>query len=92
MSGATVWDEVLRVVGASMDAEEFRRWFSATSYASDSGDHITVWVPSEAIRRHLETHFDDEIRNALTALDRADTYVRFVVSGYGDEDEEDDDS
>ena len=88
MSGKTVWDEVLQEIAAGLEAEEFRRWFSPTSYASDSGDQITVWVPSEAIRRHLHTHFDDEIRSALTAIGRADTIVRLVVAGFGDEDEE----
>jgi chromosomal replication initiation ATPase DnaA len=92
MAGTTVWDEVLRVVAADLDAEEFRRWFSATSYASDSGDQITVWVPSAAIGRHLETHYDDEIRTALTALGRPDTLIRFVNAGFGDEDEDDEDS
>jgi hypothetical protein len=68
--------------------EEFRRWFGATSYASDSGDQITVWVPTEGIRRTMR-QFHDVIDRALAAIDREDTQVRFVVSGTGDEDQED---
>jgi hypothetical protein len=68
--------------------EEFRRWFGATSYASDSGDSITVWVPTEGIRRTM-AQFLDPIDRALAEIDRADTHVRFVVSGTGDEDDED---
>ena len=32
-------------------------------------------------------HFHDTIDRALAAIDRSDTHVRFVVSGTGDEDE-----
>jgi hypothetical protein len=72
-----------------MDPEDFRRWFGTTAYASDSGDQISVWVSSEAIRRHVVSHFQRYIDDALEALDRADTHVRFIVAGTAeDEDEE----
>ena len=47
-----------------------------------------MWVPTESIRRHISGHFENEIDHALAALGRANTYVRLVVSG-GDEDEDD---
>lgn len=71
--------------------EEFRRWFGATAYASDSGDQITVWVPTESVRRHIASHYDNAIDRALAALGRNDTHVRLVVSGVDEEDEEDED-
>jgi chromosomal replication initiation ATPase DnaA len=89
MSHETVWDEVLTHLRAGLDPEEFRRWFGDTGYASDVGDQITVWVPSEAIRRHLATHFNNDIHEALKVMGRTETLVRFVVAGYEDEDEED---
>ena len=82
-----MWDRVLAQVRLAMPAEDFHRWFGATAYASDSGDQITVWVPSEAIRRHLTTHYYDDVRRAMKAIDRADTHVRFLVGGT-DEDED----
>jgi chromosomal replication initiation ATPase DnaA len=69
--------------------EDFRRWFGATAYASDSGDQITVWVPTESVRRHIIAHFQDRVDRALAAIDRAGTQTRFVVSGMGDEDDHD---
>jgi chromosomal replication initiation ATPase DnaA len=84
----TVWDQVLEVLQADMPEEDFRRWFGTTAYASDSGDQITVWVSSEAIRRHLVAHYEDRIDDAIAALGRAHTHVRMVVAGYEDEDEE----
>jgi chromosomal replication initiation ATPase DnaA len=84
----TIWDEILQQLRAGMPDEDFRRWFGATTYASDSGDQITVWVPTEAVRRHINTYYHDKIESLLTTMDRADTHLRFVVSG-GEQDEDD---
>jgi chromosomal replication initiation ATPase DnaA len=91
MPHATVWDEVLTHMREALDSEEFRRWFGATSYASDVGDQISVWVPSEAIRRHLTSHFDTEIHQALKEMGRGTTVVRFIVAGWDDEEDDEDD-
>ena len=71
-----------------MAEEDFRRWFANTAYASDSGDQITVWVTSDAARRHIELHYADTLRRALGRIGRSDTVIRFVVAGYGDEEDE----
>lgn len=83
------WEAVLALIRLRMDDEDFRRWFGTTVYASDSGDQISVWVPTEAIRRHVVIQLHHHIDAALAALDRKDTTVRFIVTGVG-EDEEDD--
>jgi len=83
----TIWDEILETMRARMPEEDFRRWFGATAYASDSGDQITVWVPSEAIRRHVDSNYMEAIARALAAQGRAYAHVRLVVSGFEDEDE-----
>ena len=75
-------------LGQKMPDEDFRRWFGATAYASDSGDQITVWVPTEPVRRHIALHYEDAIDRALTALGREHTHVRLVVSGTDEDDEE----
>jgi chromosomal replication initiation ATPase DnaA len=80
------WAAVLAELRAEMADEDFRRWFGPTAYASDSGDQITVWVPSESIRRHIQIHFKGMLDRALEAIGRADTNVRLVVAGM-DEDE-----
>jgi hypothetical protein len=53
----------------------------------DAGDQITVWVPSEAVRRHIAIHYQDDLERSLAALGRHNTHLRFVVAGV-DEDEE----
>lgn len=85
----TIWDELLATMRGRIPAEDFRRWFNETAYASDSGDQITVWVPTESIRRHIAAHYQEDIDRALAKLDRSNTQVRFVVTGVEDEDEED---
>ena len=84
----TVWDEILARLRPTMAEEDFRRWFGATAYASDAGHQITVWVPSEAIRRHLVLHYEDQVRDVLRDMDRPDTQIRFLVGGT-EEDEDD---
>jgi hypothetical protein len=83
-----VWEGVLTRLRAELDPEDFRRWFSQTVYASDSGDQVTVWVHSEPDRRHIVLNYQAQLDRALAALGRADTDIRFVVAGYGDEDDD----
>jgi len=73
------WERVLAEIQRELDSEDFRRWFSSSSYAGDSGDQITVWI---------ETHYQDTLDRALVALNRTNTLIRFVVAGFGDEDDE----
>jgi len=82
------WNEITAQLREEMSDEDFRRWFGPTAYASDSGDQITVWVPSESLRRHVQLNFGGAIDRALAAIGRADAQVRFLVAGV-DEDEED---
>jgi chromosomal replication initiation ATPase DnaA len=84
----TIWDQVLETLRSKMPDEDFRRWFGNTAYASDSGDQVTVWVSTEAIRRHIAAHYSDQIDRAMSALGRTNTHVRMVVAGEDEEDEE----
>jgi chromosomal replication initiation ATPase DnaA len=70
--------------------DELRRWFGESTQAGDTGDQVTVWVPSEPVRRHILTHYQDLIYRALEYLDRQNVEIRFVATG-ADEDEDDPD-
>jgi len=83
------WTQILEKMRAKIPEEDFRRWFGATAYASDSGDQLTVWVPSEAIRRHISAHYENALQRELVAAGRGYTHLRLVVSGFDEEDEED---
>ena len=81
------WERILVALRDLIDEESYRRWFATTSYASDSGDQISVWVLSEPARRHILVHYQDLIDDILITLNRADTHVRFIVSGMDEDDE-----
>jgi chromosomal replication initiation ATPase DnaA len=81
------WDQILERLRAGMPEEDFRRWFGAAAYASDSYDQITIWVPSESIRRHIVNIYGDDVRRAAHAIGRGTTHVRFVVGGTDEDDD-----
>lgn len=83
-----VWDEILERLRERVDEEEFRRWFADTAYASDSGDQIAVWVPSQSAARHMTVHYQSIIDAALVDMDRPEVQVRFMATGIGEEDED----
>jgi chromosomal replication initiation ATPase DnaA len=87
MSEDNTWSEVLQQLRTTLDPDEYRRWLSASSQAGDSGDQISVWVPSAAEARHISLHYLDHILRALARLGRENVAVRFLAAGY-DEDEE----
>lgn len=83
-----IWVAVLERLRFAIDPDEYRRWFLASSQASDSGDQITIWVPAVADVRHISLHYLDRIYRELAQLERTHVTVRFVATGY-DEDEDD---
>jgi len=88
MSG-TAWAQILVKLRGTIDPDEYRRWLSASSQASDSGDQLTIWVPTSAEARHITVNYLDRIDRALEEMDRLNVTVRFVATGYEeDEDEE----
>ena len=88
MSELNVWAQILERLKSEIDSEEFRRWFAPSAYASDSGDVITVWVPSAADARQLSQNYLNHINRHLARLGRADTLVRFIATGYSDDEDE----
>ena len=92
MSEGNIWTEILDRLRAEIDAEEFRRWFVNSSYASDSGDQITVWVPTAVEGRQIEQYYLDRLHKILASFGRTNTTVRFVATGYGEEEDEEDET
>jgi hypothetical protein len=59
-----------------------------SSQASDSGDQITVWVPASTDARHISVHYLDHIRRELERMNRHNVNVRFVATGYEDDEDQ----
>jgi len=89
MTERKLWDEVLDRLRDDLIPDELRRWFGEAMQAGDTGDQVTIWVPSEPVRRHILTHYQDMIDRALEDLGRQNVEIRFVATGVGDEDEDD---
>lgn len=83
-----IWAVVLERLRSTIDPDEYRRWFSASAQASDSGDQITVWVTQLSEVRHIDVHYADRVRRELEALGRPNVNVRFIATGYEDEDDD----
>lgn len=83
-----VWTTILERLKGTIDGEEFRRWFSSSAQASDSGDQITVWVPAQTDVRHIQVNYLDRIYRELEQLERTNVTVRFVATGYEDDEDE----
>lgn len=90
MPDRKLWDEVLDRLRDDLIPDELRRWFGDSTQAGDTGDQVTVWVPSEPVRRHILTHYQDLIYRALEDMSRQNVEIRFVATGVDDEDEDDD--
>lgn len=88
MSDENIWSEVLLRLRTTLDPDEYRRWLSASSQASDSGDQITIWVPSAVEARHISVHYLDRILRALEQLGRENVAVRFLAAGYEEDEDE----
>jgi len=59
-----------------------------SSQASDSGDQLTIWVTTSAEARHISVNYLDRIYRALEEMDRVNVTVRFVATGYEDDEDE----
>lgn len=86
VNSGRAWDAVLQHLLTTIEPGEYRRWFSSSMQASDSGDQITVWVPTVNDGRHITTHYLDEITRALARMQRINVAIRFVATG-SEEDE-----
>lgn len=92
MADGNIWNQILDQLRVELDPEEFRRWLSSSSYASDSGDQISVWVPAASDGRHILQSYNDRIQRVLLSLGRTDTLVRFIPVGYSDDEDDEDDA
>lgn len=92
MPDRKLWDQILDQLRSDLIPDELRRWFGDSMQAGDTGDQVTVWVPSEPVRRHILTHYQDMIDRALEDLGRQNVEIRFVATGVADDEDEEDDS
>ncbi len=74
-----VWIELLARIEAKVDRHSFNTWFSPTVFVEDTGDRVTVRVPSELCRNWLTRHYSAGIAEAANEVGRSGIKVAFVI-------------
>ena len=77
--GNNVWTELLARIETKVNRHSFNTWFSPTVFVEDTGDRVTVRVPSELCRNWLTKHYSRVITEATTEVHRSGVKVAFVI-------------
>ena len=74
-----VWTELLERIETKVERRNFNTWFSPTVFVEDTGDRVTVGVPSELCRNWLTKHYAGVITEATAEVHRSGVEVMFVI-------------
>ena len=74
-----VWTELLARIETKVNRHSFNTWFSPTVFVEDTGDRVTVRVPSELCRNWLTKHYSGVITEATAEIRRSGVKVAFVI-------------
>ena len=74
-----VWTELLERIETKVNRHSFNTWFSPTVFVEDTGDRVTVRVPSELCRNWLTKHYSGVITEATAEVHRSGVKVAFVI-------------
>ncbi len=74
-----VWSELLARIETKVNRHSFDTWFSPTVFVEDTGDRVTVRVPSELCRNWLTQHYSNVITEATAEVHRRGVKVAFVI-------------
>ena len=74
-----VWTELLARIETKVNRHSFTTWFSPTVFVEDTGDRVTVRVPSELCRNWLTKHYTAVIQEATAEVQRSGVKVAFVI-------------
>ena len=74
-----VWTELLARIETKVNRHSFNTWFSPTVFVEDTGDRVTVRVPSELCRNWLTKHYSTVITEATNEVRRGGVKIAFVI-------------
>ena len=64
-TGATVWNNCLRIIKDNIQAQSFKTWFKPIKALRLEGDVLTIQVPSLFFYEWLEEHYVDLLRKTV---------------------------
>ena len=74
-----VWSELLARIETKVNRHSFNTWFSPTVFVEDTGDRVTVRVPSELCRNWLTKHYTAVLTEATAEVQRSGVKIAFVI-------------
>ena len=74
-----VWTELLARIETKVNRHSFNTWFSQTTFVEDTGDRMTIRVPSELCRGWLNKHYTEVITEAMAEIRRDGVSLQFVI-------------
>ena len=74
-----IWTELLERIETKVNRHSFNTWFSPTVFVEDTGDRVTVRVPSELCRNWLTKHYTTVITEATAEVQRSGVKIAFVI-------------
>ena len=74
-----VWTQLLARIETKVERHDFDTWFSRAVFVEDTGDRVTVRVPSERCRNWLTENCSGVISEATKEVDRNGVKVAFVI-------------
>jgi len=77
----SIWDQVLSRVETKVNRHSFYTWFKPTIFVEDTGNSITVRVPSLLFKDWLTKHYSVVLSEALSEVRRPGVEFVFVAEG-----------
>ncbi|MFN7793556.1 MAG: DnaA N-terminal domain-containing protein, partial [Cyclobacteriaceae bacterium] len=65
VEAATVWNDCLHIIKASVDEQSFNTWFKPITPLRNQGEVLTIQVPSQFFYEWLEEHYVPVLKKAV---------------------------
>lgn len=74
-----IWEEALNELKDHLSVPTFETWFRSVKLASDTGDTVTLEVPSEFAKEWLDTRYRSLIESTLSDIKKKKVKLDFII-------------
>lgn len=79
VEAATVWNDCLHIIKASVDEQSFNTWFKPITPLRNEGEVLTIQVPSQFFYEWLEEHYVPVLKKAVHQVLGANGRLEYSV-------------
>ncbi|NOS55923.1 MAG: chromosomal replication initiator protein DnaA [Cyclobacteriaceae bacterium] len=79
VEAATVWNDCLDIIKASVDEQSFNTWFKPITPLRNEGEVLTIQVPSQFFYEWLEEHYVPVLKKAVHQILGANGRLEYSV-------------